>query len=100
MLTFASEWNQFVAIQASKWLDMATNWTKFGQEALVLHYEDLKSQPEVEMTRVLRHLHLPLDEERLKCAIKHSDGNFRRNQSGQKGREEKTIAFSKVQSSR
>lgn len=41
---FLSEWPQFVTIQASKWLDMATNWTvhsvpeKVSGERLAIYF--------------------------------------------------------------
>ena len=38
------DWHQFVTIQTSKWLDMATNWTIHSspKKVLVVHYENVK----------------------------------------------------------
>ena len=48
--------------------------------------QELTSEPTAEMRRLLTHLHLPEDEERLRCIQLHSAGSFHRvvhhNQTG------------------
>ena len=49
--------------------------------------QELTSEPTAEMRRLLTHLHLPKDEERMACIQLHSAGSFHRvvhhNQTGQ-----------------
>jgi len=47
------------------------------------------------VARVLQHLSLPLEKDRLLCAVSHKDGNFRRF-SKDRGEEQEVIVFSSV----
>lgn len=77
------EWQKFVTIQMSKWLDMATNWTIHSSpdKALVVHYENVKHDTLSEMFKVLDFFHMPIDRNRLACLQKHKDGLFQREAS-------------------
>ena len=76
---------------------MALNWTlsggfpwlleRFNQLRFIaagpsslhlVYYEKLKMDTEEEVRKVLRFLHLSEDSERMKCAMKHKKGSFRR----------------------
>lgn len=61
-----SDWPQFLTIQTSKWLDMATNWTMHSSpdKVLVVHYENLKTDLKSELRKILTFLNLPVDDER------------------------------------
>jgi len=74
------DWHQFVTIQASKWLDMATNWTMHSspKKVLVVHYENVKTDVLTEMRKILNFFNMPISEDRLKCLFKHKDGLFHR----------------------
>ncbi|XP_059097809.1 WSCD family member AAEL009094-like [Tigriopus californicus] len=78
------DWNQFVAIQMSRWLEMAANWTLNSNpsKVLVLHYENVKSNPEREMRKVLNFLQIPADPSRLSCMQMHKNGFFVRGSGG------------------
>lgn len=77
------DWNQFVAIQMSRWLEMAANWTMNSDpsKVLVLHYENVKSNPKREMRKVLNFLRIPADPSRLACMQMHKNGFFERGSS-------------------
>jgi len=77
------DWHQFVTIQASKWLDMASNWTIHSSptKVLVVHYENVKADILAEMRKILAFFDMPINEERLQCLLKHKDGLFHREPS-------------------
>lgn len=47
-------------------------------QVLVLHYESVKSDLVSNLRRVVRFLHLPVDQKRLECMAKYRNGFFRR----------------------
>ncbi|MGF1500539.1 MAG: sulfotransferase domain-containing protein [Paracoccaceae bacterium] len=55
------------------WSDHALSWTKSpGFPVLVLRYEDLHAAPEREFARLVEHLGMPVEDERLARAIRFS----------------------------
>ena len=45
---------------------------------IINHFQELKEDPTAELRKLLKHLHLNIDEERLHCIEKHSAGSFHR----------------------
>eukprot|EP00095_Tigriopus_kingsejongensis_P011216 maker-scaffold669_size115232-snap-gene-0.22 protein:Tk11216 transcript:maker-scaffold669_size115232-snap-gene-0.22-mRNA-1 annotation:"wsc domain-containing protein 1" len=86
------DWPQFVAIQMSRWLDMATNWTHYSDpsQVMVLHYENVKSDVAREMRKVLKFLKLPVNEDRIECMRIHKNGFFQR---GSEAHESEAVPF-------
>merc|ERR1739844_365270 len=62
------------------WLDMAINWTSNAHPSSLhlVHYERMKIDTEAEVNKIMQFLNLSEDSERIKCAIKHKSGSFRR----------------------
>jgi len=56
-----------------KWSDHVDSWTAPAPyPVLVLRYEDLLDDPETQFARIVEHIGMPLDDKRLKKAIKFS----------------------------
>ena len=87
-----SDWEQFVTVQLSKWLEMASYWTRFSDpdKLLVVHYENLQANLGLELKKILTHLHLPVDRDRIECTIKNKNGFFQR---GPTAVEPETVPF-------
>ena len=79
-IPFFSEWKQFVTIQMSKWLDMATNWTLYSDPSklLVIHYENVRNDLQSVLRQISQFFNLPLSQNRLNCVLKHKNGLFHR----------------------
>ena len=68
------------------WGEHVACWTHSGPyPLLVLRYEDLLSQPEQEFARVIEHLGLQVDNERLRRSIQHSSFDQLQQQEKQQG---------------
>jgi len=62
-----------VAMFLGSWSDHVRSWTNLSPyPLLVLKYEDILADPETEFKKVLKHLDVPLDQDRLERAIKFS----------------------------
>lgn len=82
-LTFylLTEWPKCVSFMLDKWKKLVFQAaTYFGSEdkLLVVHYQDLKEDLSKELTRIVDFLGLKLDEQRLRCTVQNSEGNFHR----------------------
>lgn len=55
------------------------NWIPNIRHGGVLHYENLIHDREGQLRKLLHYLNVPVDEQRMKCALKHDYSTFRRN---------------------
>ena len=51
------------------------------QQGGVLHYENLIRDESNELRKLMKYLNIPVNEERLQCALKHDFATFKRNAS-------------------
>jgi len=74
------DWESFVTIETSAWLGMAVNWTRSSEpdKLLVVHYEEVKTDLESQMRKILQFLGVEVDQKRLSCLSKHRNGFFHR----------------------
>ncbi|XP_004709691.1 WSC domain-containing protein 2 [Echinops telfairi] len=72
------EWPEFVRNYAPWWATHALDWLKFGKKVLVVHFEDLKQDLFVQLSRMVRLLGVAAREDRLLCVESQKDGNFKR----------------------
>ena len=73
----------FVISEAAGWLDVIEFWTKFGKNLYFVAYEDLCKDPIEEIRKLLRHLNIAEQEDRLHCVRKNLEGNFFFRRTGQ-----------------
>ena len=59
-------------------MEVISDWLQFSVDIHCIYYEELTDDPLAEMRKLLKYLHLPVNEERLQCIDKHSSGSFHR----------------------
>jgi hypothetical protein len=65
--------NMSVATFLGSWSEHVNSWTaRASYPQIVIRYEDLLDDPEKHFASVLDHIGVPVEEERLKRAIKHA----------------------------
>jgi hypothetical protein len=64
-----------LAIGLVRWYELIADWLSYGTEVYFLFYEDLVEDPLGEVRRLLDHLALPVDEDRLTCTRRHLSGH-------------------------
>ncbi|XP_041471283.1 WSC domain-containing protein 1-like [Lytechinus variegatus] len=74
------EWDNFVEKNSQIWENTIASWIALNNTLLVF-YEDLQSELCQQITRILKFLGVPLDEERLSCTEAYPQGRFRRNKT-------------------
>jgi hypothetical protein len=57
-----------------RWYELITDWLSYGTDVYLLFYEDLVEDPLGEVRRLLNHLALPVDQDRLTCTARHLSG--------------------------
>ncbi|XP_054749194.2 sialate:O-sulfotransferase 1-like [Lytechinus pictus] len=72
------EWEEFVEEESSHWERMMRNCLKDSLRTMVVFYENLQANLEMELAHIHRFLRVPIDIERLKCVKGHSEGKFHR----------------------
>lgn len=72
------EWEEFVEEESSHWERMMRNCLKDRQRKLVIFYENLQNNLQVELVRIHRFLRIPIDGDRLLCTQTNAEGNFHR----------------------
>ncbi|XP_014245102.1 WSCD family member AAEL009094 [Cimex lectularius] len=79
------DWERFALRLAVVWKELAATWINStrGGEAIALHFERLKINPETCLHTVLSFLNIAWDSRRLSCVLSHIDGPFRRPRSPQ-----------------
>lgn len=84
---------QAVATFLGSWSEHVNSWTtRAAYPQLVVRYEDLLKGPEAHFTKVLEHIGVPVEEERLKRAIKHASFKEVKRQEKKHGFIEKSAA--------
>jgi hypothetical protein len=58
-----------------RWYELIADWLSYGTEVYFLFYEDLVEDPLGEVRRLLDHLALPVDQDRLTCTARHLAGH-------------------------
>ncbi len=62
-----------VPVFLGSWSEHVKSWTSYAPyPVLTLRYEDMLANPHVEFAKVLKHLGVPVDDERLDRAVRHS----------------------------
>ncbi len=92
---YTKKWANHVAQWAKTWEDFHLKWLnsdKFSKPGamLIVFYDDLKSNTERELRRMLDFLKIKVDEDVIKCALSDQvrQGVFKRNKSGTKQEQE------------
>ena len=58
---------QLFFLKVTKWRDIAIDWLATSPKLLVVHYEHLLKDPEIQLRRIIAFLGLEADEERFSC---------------------------------
>ncbi len=75
------------------WSDHVQSWTSFSPyPVLVIRYEDLLENPEEHFAKVVKHIGMPLDQERLERAVKFSSFRELKKQESEKGFAERSTS--------
>ena len=53
----------------TKWRDIAIDWLATSPKLLVVHYEHLLNDPEIQLRRIIAFMGLEADEERFSCMV-------------------------------
>lgn len=85
-----------VCVLQGSWSDHVKSWTRTAPyPVLVLRYEDMFSDPHVSFAKVLTHLGVPVDQERLDRAVRFSCFNELTKQEAETGFREKPTGMEK-----
>ncbi|XP_070572868.1 sialate:O-sulfotransferase 2-like [Ptychodera flava] len=76
--TKGTEWTDFVMGKSRTWTNTALMWMQHCPKVLVIHYEDLLSDINSQLHRLLTFLNIEISQERLLCAELNSSGKFKR----------------------
>ena len=92
-----------VATFMGSWSQHVNSWTaRAPWPQLTVRYEDLLEDPEIHFSKVIEHIGIPIEEERLKRAIKHASFKEVKRQEKKHGFVEKSVSadsfFTKGQS--
>ena len=74
----SKQFRAYVGLGGSRWLKIITDWVGLGNKVYFMFYEDLVDDLTEEIRNLLNFLKLSVDEERLKCIERHSEGIFHR----------------------
>ena len=77
----SAEFREFVYKSIARWDELIQDWLTLGPHSLVVFYEDLQDNPIRELRRMLQHLGVPVEEDRLRCLSQHIGGIFHRSQT-------------------
>ncbi|XP_077979611.1 NXPE family member 1-like [Glandiceps talaboti] len=72
------EWENYVIQSIPRWEKGVTCWLTNETPVLVVHYEDLKNDVIFNVDRMLSFLNLIFTEERRRCVLENTEGNFHR----------------------
>lgn len=78
LLFIVSEWNDFVTGKSRTWANTAINFLQYSKKVLVIYYEDLQTNLYENLLKIVNFLGLPVDENRLLCALGNPHGKFKR----------------------
>ena len=73
-----SDFRNFVFLGIYRWFELIDDWVTFGSDIYFIFYEELKENPSEEMRKLMMHLNLSVDENRLACLSRHLSGSFHR----------------------
>ncbi|XP_077995802.1 sialate:O-sulfotransferase 2-like [Glandiceps talaboti] len=76
--TKGTEWNDFVMGKSRSWTNTALMWLQHCPKVLVIHYEDLMTDLNNQLRKMLTFLNIEINQERLLCAELNSSGKFKR----------------------
>ncbi|XP_072177900.1 sialate:O-sulfotransferase 1-like [Diadema setosum] len=65
----SKDWQKFVDKEGQRWHDMNLNWIKYSKRLLVIHYEQLETHTEDQLTRIVQFLRKSPDQERIACSV-------------------------------
>ena len=74
-------WDEFVLKNINQWRDEVICRLPHLQKGGILHYENLIRDRSNELRKLVKFLNMPLDEQRLKCTLKHDFQKFKRERS-------------------
>ncbi|PIK46762.1 putative WSC domain-containing protein 1 [Apostichopus japonicus] len=74
----SEEWTKFTTMQSQKWFYGALCTCMIVHPSITVYYEDLVSNTESELRRILTFLNVNASSERMKCAMSHSKRVFRK----------------------
>lgn len=89
---FKKEWKSYVFDAAKNWMALNRDWLNFSGPLYIVHYEDFKSDPANQLSRLLKFLNIEISNSNLLCVMKNIEGFFKRT----KMRTVKTNPFSKI----
>ena len=70
--------HSMAAGRIERWTQVAEDWMEHGSDVHFIAYEDVVADPVEQMRRMLRHLGIEEEEERLRCLGHHLEGSFHR----------------------
>ncbi|XP_027014463.2 WSC domain-containing protein 1 [Tachysurus fulvidraco] len=74
----SNEWPEFVETYSAWWISHALAWLQFSRRLLVVHYEHLLMDIVHQLRLMTDFLNVTVPDERLLCAERNRDGNFKR----------------------
>lgn len=77
-LNLFSEWKNYVRDAAKNWMELNRDWLKFSGPLYVVHYEDFKSEPANQLSRLLKFLNIEISNNNMLCVMKNIEGYFKR----------------------
>jgi len=76
---FKTDWDSFVQSQTFEWKEKMFHWIPNIRRGGVLHYEHFLHDLDGQLRKLVQYLNLQVDEQRLKCTLKHNFKTFQRN---------------------
>lgn len=78
MFLLFSAWEAFVHEKTNQWADLAIKWISAIRQGGVIHYENLLTNRDFYLRKLMHLLEREVNEERLNCVIRHDPVAFKR----------------------
>ena len=73
-------WQAFVSKQIKSWEETAIQWSRVIRKGSgIYHYENLVHDRETQFRKIINHIGLEVNRQRLDCVLKHDPKSFKRN---------------------
>ncbi|XP_071816066.1 WSCD family member CG9164-like isoform X2 [Apostichopus japonicus] len=71
-------WYNFAKTRAVRWANIFNGTVKENKNRMIIFYEQLVTDTDYQLRRMLDFLHIPQNETRMKCLLHNSSGHFKR----------------------
>lgn len=71
-------WYNFAKTRAVRWANIFNGTVKENKNRMIIFYEQLVTDTDYQLRRMLDFLHIPHNETRMKCLLHNSSGHFKR----------------------